>query len=394
MIALLSLPQRIEKITAVAIIEPVGGHGGMDYYDYGLAQGLVNAECEVSLYTSDETKHPSDNKYGYFPFFKKIYCSTYSIIKGLRYIIGIVRSISHATLNHKRILHYHFFHIGTIEVVNLTFSKMCLRRTVVTVHDVESFGKQFGAEFVYPIINYLIDAIIVHNKESYNSLLATWCISKDKVHIIPHGNYLHAIQALPAQGNARKALNISRDAKVILFFGQIKDVKGLALLLEAMPDVLKVYPDALLLIAGRPWKSDYSIYLNLMKKLGIKQSCISHIRYIPDEDVPLYYSASDMVTLPYRRIYQSGVVLMAMSYGKAVLVSDLPGMTEIVTDNETGFIFRDGDIEHLAEKICFILANDDIRNQVANNGHDYVKACHDWNLIGKKTIELYKQVLA
>ena len=84
---------------------------------------------------------------------------------------------------------------------------------------------------------------------------------------------------------------------------------------------------------------------------------VRHIRFIPDEDVGDYYAAADLVVLPYRKIYQSAVLLMALSHGRAVLVSDLPGMTDIVEHGRNGWVFREGDVADLEEKLGELLAD-------------------------------------
>ena len=233
------------------------------------------------------------------------------------------------------------------------------------------------------------DRVIAHNRISQQELIDRIGLAGEKIVVIPHGNYLHAIQPLPAQEEARKALGLSNEAKVILFFGQLKEVKGLDLLLDAMPQVLKKHPDAMLLVAGKPWKTDFSTYDAQMERLGIREHCITHIRYIPDNDVPLYYSASILVVLPYRRIYQSGVVLMAMSYARPVLVSDLQGMTEVVQHAQNGYVFHNGDKNSLAEQLCMVLNNYESVQVVANNGYKHVCEYYDWSLIGEKTGQMY-----
>jgi D-inositol-3-phosphate glycosyltransferase len=180
---------------------------------------------------------------------------------------------------------------------------------------------------------------------------------------------------------------------VILFFGHIKEVKGLDVLLRAMPAIIAAVPNALLLIGGRPWRADFSWYEAMMDELGIRERCVAHIRYISDEEMPLYYGAADLVVLPYRRIYQSAVVLLAMSYGKAVLASDLPAMTDLIRDGENGFLFRQGSHEDLAQKLIAILRDDAMREQVAAQGFDLVSRDYDWSDIGEETAKLYEEAL-
>jgi glycosyltransferase involved in cell wall biosynthesis len=213
------------------------------------------------------------------------------------------------------------------------------------------------------------------------------------VDVIQHGNYLNMLGNPPEKMNAKECLGLPQNSKVLLFFGQIKEVKGLDIILDALPEVLLAYPEVILLVAGRPWKISFNTYLERMKKLGIQDKCICHIRYIDNDEVPIYYSAADLVLLPYRKIYQSGVVLMAMSYGKPVLVSDLPGMKEIVTDGVTGFIFTSGSSESLASRLKQILLMWEDVSLVAEIGLNHVKQNYSWSTVGNLTKEVYEKII-
>lgn len=376
----------------IAIIEPVGGHGGMNYYDFGLCGGLATAGVDVVLHTCDETVIPLDAGFAVRHSFAGIYGKAPSWMRGLRYLRGAVSALWSARREGRRICHFHLFHVGPLQVFNILLAKFLGLRVVITAHDVESFVVSLEVPALSRWVYRQADRVVAHNQISRQELIGRIGLPAQRIAVIPHGNYLHALQSLPAQSAARASLVIPEAAKVILFFGQIKDVKGLDLLFEAMPTVLKTYPEALLLIAGKPWKSDFSAYEAQMVRLGIRDRCITHIRYIPDEDVARYYAAADLVALPYRRIYQSGVVLMAMSYGKAVLVSDLPGMTEIVTDGETGFVFHQGDVDELAAKLKQALGDATVRQTLARKGFERVRDDYDWKVIGEKTRQLYVSI--
>lgn len=382
----------MSKENKIAIIEPVGGHGGMDYYDFGLGGGLAAAGIDVVLHTCDETVITPDSGFAVRHSFAGIYGKAPSWKRGLRYLSGAVSAIWSAHREGRRICHFHLFHVGPRQVFNILLAKLLGRRVVITAHDVESFVESLEVPAFSRWVYRQADRVIAHNKISQQELIDRIGLPAERIAVIPHGNYLHALRPLPVQSVARASLDIPEAAKVILFFGQIKDVKGLDLLLEALPTVLKAHPDALLLIAGKPWKSDFSAYETQMVRLGIRDRCIPHIRYIPDAEVPNYYAAADVVALPYRRIYQSGVVLMAMSYGKAVLVSDLPGMTEIVSDGENGLVFRQGEPDDLAAKLNVVLADVSARQRLGGNGFVRVRDDYDWNVIGEKTKKLYAAI--
>ena len=88
---------------------------------------------------------------------------------------------------------------------------------------------------------------------------------------------------------------------------------------------------------------------------NLSNYCLLHTKFIPHADVEHYYCAADLVVLPYKKIYQSGVLVMTLSYGKPALVSDLPPLKEVVTDMQTAFLFESENSISLAEKLNLIL---------------------------------------
>jgi len=376
----------------VAVIEPVGGHGGMDYYDFGLCGGLTAAGVDVVLHSCEETVVPAGAAFSVRHSYAGIYGDAPAWRRGLRYLRGTIEALWCSVREERRICHFHLFHVGLLEAFNFALAKLLGRRVVITAHDVESFVGSLEVPALSRWVYRRADRVVAHNRISRRELIERIGLDAARIAVIPHGNYLHVLRPLPAVEEAREALGIAAGAKVILFFGQIKEVKGLDLLLKAMPKVLEKHPDAVLLIAGKPWKSDFSVYEALMERHSICEQCITHIRYIPDAELPRYYAVADLVALPYRRIYQSGVVLMAMSYGKAVLVSDLPGMTEIVKDGDTGLVFHQGDVVSLVAKLDEALTNPTARQQMAVRGYHKVCSDYDWCVIGERSRELYAQI--
>jgi len=376
----------------VSVIEPVGGHGGMDYYDFGLCEGLAVAGADVVLHSCDETAVPNDSDFAVRHTYAGIYGDAPAWKRGLRYLRGSVAALLSSVREGRRICHFHLFHVGPLQVFNIALAKLLGRKVVITAHDVESFVESLEVPALSRWAYRRADRVVAHNRVSKQELIERIGIDEGRIAVIPHGNYLHVLRPLPSMAEVRRELGIDADAPVILFFGQIKEVKGLDLLLEAMPEVLKKHPDAVLLIAGKPWKSDFTAFEVQMEKLGIRERCITHIRFIPDAELPNYYSAADLVALPYRRIYQSGVVLMAMSYVRPVLVSDLPGMTEIVSDGDTGLVFRQGDTGSLAAKLDEALTDTTARQQMAVRGYHKVRNDYDWHVIGEKTERMYASI--
>lgn len=375
-----------------AICEPVGGHGGMNYYDIGLCQGLGEAGVDTYLFTCDETQSTEDPRYRFFRPYKKIFGDNSAFLRGVRYIKGSLYTIWYTFCHKIKIIHFHWFHVGPLEFFNLIVAKMMLRKVVVTAHDVEAFSNSMSIPLLVPISYKLANLIIAHNNFSKKEIIEKLETNEERIKIIPHGNYLHVIEDIPEKQHARSKLHLGIDKKIILFFGQIKEVKGLDILLRALKDISSEEPNIELVIAGKLWKTDFKKYKDIIDNLQIEQFCKLFIRYIPDEEVCFFYAAADLVILPYRKIYQSGVLLMALSYQKPVVVSDLDGMLEIVKDRETGYVFRNNDANHLAKVVLSALNNSHEMAKIAENGKQLMVKEYSWQSIGVNTLELYRSL--
>lgn len=149
---------------------------------------------------------------------------------------------------------------------------------------------------------------------------------------------------------ARKRLKIKEEEHVLLFFGFVREYKGLKHLLRAMPELKKEDPDIRLLVVG-DFGEDEPEYMDLISQLDIKDVLTIYKGYIPDKEVEQYFAASDLVVLPYESATQSGVVQMAYGFGKPVLVTEVGGLPDVVTDQKTGYVVTPKCPEEIAEKI-------------------------------------------
>lgn len=152
-----------------------------------------------------------------------------------------------------------------------------------------------------------------------------------------------------SKNEARRQLEIESSDPIILFFGFIRKYKGLQLLLEAMPAILKK-KKAKLLIAGE-FYDDSSNYLNLIEKLNLKQDVILKTDFIPNEKVGLFFSAADVVALPYLSATQSGVIQIAYHYNRPVVATPVGGLPEVVLQDKTGFVVSEINADSLAQGI-------------------------------------------
>lgn len=181
--------------------------------------------------------------------------------------------------------------------------------------------------------------------------------------IIPEAKYIKTVH--PTY-NAFKLLNLSKDEsrkllhitdkeKVLLFFGFIREYKGLKHLLHAMPVVKDNLSDVKLLIVGDfNGKKDY--YLKIMEDLDICDYIEIYDDYIPDKEVEKFFAASDLVVLPYESATQSGIVQISYGFTKPVIATDVGGLPEVVLNGKTGYIAESKNSIDLANQIIRFFA--------------------------------------
>jgi D-inositol-3-phosphate glycosyltransferase len=377
----------------VAIIDTLGAHGGaFHFYTFGQSIGLFNNGVDVSLYTNNETANPKINGVKFFAFYKNIFKSKFRIISGIKWIIGTVFSVFHARFSGVSIFHFHIFYTNILVLFNLLFVKILFGKVVLTVHDVSSFSNSSNSSVIGKLVYKLTDRIITHNEFSKSEIINVNANLSSCISIVPHGNFTPFINVQYDKEKSKEQLGIPNNRRILLFFGMIKKVKGLEVLLSALKGVIKQNPDILLVIAGKPWENDFSAYQKIIDENNLSEYILLHAKFIPQEDVEHYYCASDLVVLPYKKIYQSGVLMMALSYERPVLVSDLPPLKEIISDNENGFLFKTENVSDLSAKLNSILGNEELMEQVKTKGTELINTKYDWGEIGKQTKQAYQSL--
>ena len=377
----------------VAIIDHLGAHGSSHhFYLFGQAKGLLANDTDVHLYTNSNTINPCIDNLSFYQFYSNIFNRKNKIISLFIYLIGSLKSHFHARYKNCTIFHYHLFGSSVLVLFNMLLAKLLFAKITITIHDVKSFSSVSSFKLYSRLIYFFSDTIITHNEYSFKEIIEKNTSLSHKTSIIPHGNYLPFIKIKEDQKASRIKLGIEKEKKVLLFFGMIKKVKGLDILLSSLPKVIEKHSSLVLLIAGKPWKDDFSYYQKLIDELSISKYCKLDIKFISHSDVPYYYSAADIVILPYRKIYQSGVLMMSLSYKKPVVVSDLPSFKEIIDDNRTGYVFESENSLDLSRVINKALDNPKLLEEIKENGYNLIASDYKWETIGKQTVDAYLKI--
>ena len=189
------------------------------------------------------------------------------------------------------------------------------------------------------------DAFLVQSKEDRAKLLSLRSGARVSIH--PHPTYTQFAGGTLTRDEARLRLGVK--GRVLLFFGLIRPYKGLHTLLQAYARVAEKL-DATLLIVGEFYEKR-APYDAEISALGIGARVMVVSRYIPDEEVQVYFRAADLVVLPYKSATQSGITQTAFAFERPVVVTAVGGLPDVVDDGVTGFVVPPEDPEALAAAI-------------------------------------------
>jgi D-inositol-3-phosphate glycosyltransferase len=188
---------------------------------------------------------------------------------------------------------------------------------------------------------------------------------------------------------ALAALNLDPNDLYLLFFGFIRAYKGLDLLIKAFSDARLRNKRIKLIIAGEFYEDD-SPYKELIKTHDLEKEIIFFDHFIKDSEVPLFFSAADLVVQPYKTATQSGVTQIAFYFEKPMLVTDVGGLREIVADVKCGYVVKP-EAEAIADAIVDYFENN--RKKEFSEGVKQEKEKFSWEKMTSAILEVYKKCL-
>jgi glycosyltransferase involved in cell wall biosynthesis len=168
--------------------------------------------------------------------------------------------------------------------------------------------------------------------------------------VTPHPTY----NAFKMQGmskeDARKLLNVGQETPMLLFFGFVRAYKGLKYLLDAMQEITQQITEIQLWVVG-DFGEDRDVYLEQIERNGLKDYVTLVEGYIPDREVEKYFAAADLVVLPYTSATQSGIVQIAYGFETPVVVTDVGGLPDVVSDRMTGYVVPSQNAHAIADSV-------------------------------------------
>ncbi|MFM9986429.1 MAG: glycosyltransferase family 4 protein [Flavobacteriales bacterium] len=370
----------------IALIDYVGSKSGMDFYSLELLKALQNKGYTCSCFSNFED--PTEGKVRIERTFKT-HTPDPVLPRIFDFCYGYWKATWRAKRNRSSAVIHHYYGAELKELFALGLSFILRLRIVLIVHDVSALGSSDKA-WIRNRAFRMAGQLVVHNAFSKKELISILPQHlHSKIDIIRHGNYLSLAETSIKKSDARLLLGIPDDKKIILFFGQIKKAKGLDVLLDAMS---AIDSDIHLIIAGKARKTSLEVYQSKIENSSFLKRVSARFAYIDNTTRDYYFRAADAIIIPYLHIYQSGVLLMAMSYGLPAIASNLEPIREVIQDGENGVLFNTADHNGLAQKVNETFGNQERLHTMGQNAKTTMKKEYNWQTIADHYHEVIQKL--
>ena len=226
---------------------------------------------------------------------------------------------------------------------------------LITCHNVFPHERFPLDRFLTRMVLKRADGYIVQSHLDEKDLLT---VKPDANYVVtPHPTYNAFKMKNMSRAEARELLAVGHDSPMLLFFGFVREYKGLKYLLDALPEVKKRIPDISLWVVG-DFGDDKDVYLEQIERNRIGDNIRLVEGYVPDQEVEKYFAAADLVVLPYVSATQSGIVQIAYGFDKPVVVTDVGGLPDVVRHRETGYVVPSGNAQEIARAVISFYQED------------------------------------
>jgi glycosyltransferase involved in cell wall biosynthesis len=380
--------------------------GGSDKpYVFGLTTSLMSKRAALDLIGSDELDCPEFHAPGVtflnlrgsqrpdVSFVKKIFRVGIYYAKLIRYAATAKPRIFHILWNNK----FESFD----RTVLMLYYKLLGKKIVLTAHNVNADRRdskdtrfnRFTLRTQYRLANH----IFVHTEKMKCELIDELGVRGSRITVIPFGINNAVPHTCLTTSEAKRQLGVREADKAILFFGRITPYKGLEYLIAAFRQILARHDDYRLIIAGRPDNCE-KYWAALMESISEdvqKGRILLRAGFIPDAETEVYFKAADAVVLPYKDIYQSGVLFLGHSFGLPVIAADVGSLKDDIVEGKTGFVFKPEDPGDLADTIERYFSSDLYANLDRRRPEirDYATERHSWDVVAQTTMSVYASLL-
>jgi len=362
-------------------------------YTLCLASSLQNEGLDIIFIVPANRKFNNENNFIIKRWSPSKDRKDSKLLKLFKYFEYLFKLFVFIINNRDTVIHFQFFRFK-FDILFFIFLRFFNAKLVHTAHDV----LPHETKKIDYLLNYFLykasRKIIVHSSYIKSKLSSIFNINKEKIEIVPHGNFdIYQSNSPLSNEEAKKEFNLLPADKVILFFGFIKEYKGLDILLDAYSLVHQKNPVIKFIIAGAiESKSLAQLYKNKISTFQRDGSLIINFSYIPSDKVAAYFTAADFVVLPYKDIDHSGIVHLAYSFETPIIATNVGDFSETIEEGKSGYLVEKNDPNALADTIIEAFNNIELNLNMKKYIKELNNNKYSWDKIARKTIEIYKNV--
>ena len=380
--------------------------GGADRpYVFGLATALMSKKAALDVIGSDDLD---------FPEFRGQPGVRFLNLRGShRPDASAASKIARVSRYYARLIRYsatakpRIFHIlwnnkfESFDRTLLMLYYLILGKSIVlTLHNVNASTRDRNDTFLnrhtLRIQYRLAHHLFVHTEKMKTELVREFGVQPARITVIPFGINNAVPNTSLSRAEARQRLGIREGEKTILFFGNITPYKGLELLVSAFQQIQSRLDHVRLIIAGKPdrFEDYWRMIQEAVHEDVEKGRILLRASFIPDSETEVYFKAADVLVLPYRHVYQSGVMFLGYSFGLPALAADVGSLRDEIVEGKTGFVFRPDDADDLARAIEKYFASE-IYSDLSSRRQeirDYAAQRHSWDIVAQMTMSVYERL--
>lgn len=373
-------------------------------YAFGLAMSLVSSGVWLDFIGSDDVDSPELHRTPNLQFF--------DLMGSRRRRLSAAARISLLIAYYWRVIRYaanarpKIFHIlcnGRLELFDRTALMLYFRalgkKVTITAHNVNQGRRDSNDSLLNRLtlkIQYrLCGHIFVHTEKMKLELCEDFGVRPQTVTVIRHpiNNAFPDTDLTPAQ--AKQRLGVPKGAKTILFFGRLRPYKGLEYLLDAFEQVCAKGMDCRLIIAGEAKKGSEEYFDKIQRRIGAhanRDQIIQKVEFIADDEAELYLKAADVLVLPYKEIFQSGVLFLSYSFGLPVVAADVGSFREEIVEGKTWYMARSCEPDDLASALERYFQSELYKDLDRRRPEirAYAFAQHSWEAVAELTRKAYE----
>ena len=274
-------------------------------------------------------------------------------------------------------------------LVELLLVRLLGTRVVWTVHNLLSHKRQHPRIelTVRQGVALLASRLIVHCDSAKTDVGRKYSLPdrvRARLRVVSHGHYRECYPNDVDEAMARKKLDLSRDARVILFFGLIRPYKNVPRLISTFREV--EHDDARLLVVGNPWNE--SVREAVVSAAAGDERVRTVLEYVPEADIQRYMNAADVVALPFASVLTSGSALLAMSFGRPLVLPAIGCPGEVV-GTAGGFQYDPDDSSGLRDALETAIGTDERLDEMGRRNRRVAEQ-FDWDTIAERTRAVYR----